>query len=137
MVKKISAEFVADTVAQRRGRNGKDVMSAVDTVLASLATKIESQMKETCFRLVSAWNIDPAVLSQISTEFQQSMTELCSFVKAQLGEQVDTALSDEALQRALEMAVQRTLASMGADADKPIAAARKAFTESLKMEDVK
>ncbi|MEK7645147.1 MAG: hypothetical protein AAB391_02425 [Patescibacteria group bacterium] len=137
MLKKISADFAADTAGQRRERTGKDVMSALDTAVAQLAARVENEMKEACFKLVPTWQVEPALLAQIATEFKRAVGELCGFAKTQLGDQIDEVLSDEALQKALEAAVQQTMVSMKADAERSIAAAHEAFVATLKPEEAK
>ncbi len=138
MMEKISAEFVADTIAgQKKEKGGKEIASALDAAVTALATKIENEMKETCFKLVPSWNLDPTVLAQTSAGFKQSVAEVCTVIKAQLGEKIEGTLSNEALEGALEAAIQQTIASMNADMDKPMAAAREAFSAILKEKEAK
>lgn len=137
MLKKISAEFTADTVAQKRERSGKDVMSALDTVIAQMAARIESEMKEVCFRLVPSWNIDPTVSAQLGVQFKEAMTELFGVVKSELMKCVDTEISEEALKKALEVAVKHTTDAMNSSADTSKTAALEAFQAALKTKEAK
>lgn len=137
MLKTISAEFAADTAAQKKERSGHAVMSALETAVVQLATKVETEMKETCFRLVPSWSVDSMVLAQAGSQFRRSAAELFGFVKTELGTQVDIALSDEALKEALETAVRQTIASVGAETEQSVMRASEAFMKALKNEEAK
>lgn len=132
MIKKIGADFAADSAKPRRDANGKQIMSALDEAVANIAAKVNDKMKEVCFNLVPSWNTDEALLAATANRFREIVTEVGAFANSECGKEIVSVLGEDSLKAALAAAVQETITSLEADASAPLEAAHLAFRAQLK-----
>jgi hypothetical protein len=134
MLKQITRDFGLEQEDTSSGTNnrGRKLMSALEQTIEKITASVENEMKETCFHLVPDWKVDETASAQLLANFRQVVGKISERMQESVSEEIDGLLKEEALQKALEDAVEQTIQSLEKEAGKPLAAAQESFIAQLK-----
>jgi hypothetical protein len=135
MIQKVIADFNLDPEEAEKPKNGKQVMTAIESAVDNLATTVANEMKEACFNLVPNWTQDESLLTALVIEWKAVTNELSSTLKTRLMADAAQALSEKELQAICSNAIQKALHTMDTDLNNVVAAAHTALATQIERTD--